>query len=57
MIYQALLPARDAGALSFSYEAPLDLPFDEQTVTVRPDFIVQSGGKTYYWEHLGMLER
>ncbi|MDR7156287.1 hypothetical protein J2W40_003128 [Sphingobium xenophagum] len=57
MIYQALVAGRDAGKLSFSYETAIDLPFGEKIVTVHPDFIVQSGGKTYYWEHLGMLDR
>ncbi len=57
MIYQALITARDAGQLTFSYEAPIDLPFGERVVTVHPDFIVQSGGKTFFWEHLGMLDR
>lgn len=57
MIYQALVVARDAGTLSFGYESALDLPFGEQIVTVHPDFVIQSGGQTYYWEHLGMLDR
>ncbi|WP_141117793.1 ATP-dependent DNA helicase [Leisingera sp. JC1] len=57
MIYQALLDARNAGELSFSYETALDLPFGERIVTVHPDFVVQAGGQTYYWEHLGMLDR
>ncbi|AZO05598.1 ATP-dependent RecD-like DNA helicase [Mesorhizobium sp. M2A.F.Ca.ET.043.02.1.1] len=57
MIYQALIAARDAGQLTFSYETPLDLPFGERIVTVHPDFVIQSGGKSYFWEHLGMLDR
>lgn len=57
MIYQALVVARDAGTLSFSYETALDLPFGDRIVTVHPDFVVQSGSQTYYWEHLGMLDR
>lgn len=57
MIYLALVAARDAGKLSFTYETPLDLPFGERIVTVHPDFVVQASGKTFYWEHLGMLDR
>lgn len=57
LIYQALVAARNAGKLSFDYETALDLPFGERIVTVHPDFVVQSGGQTYYWEHLGMLDR
>lgn len=57
MIYQALVTAREAGLLSFAYETPLDLPFGDRIVTVHPDFIVQAGGSTFYWEHLGMLDR
>ena len=30
---------------------------DGHTVTVKPDFTVICGGKTLYWEHLGMLDR
>lgn len=57
LIYQALVAARDAGTLTFSYESALELPFGDRMVTVHPDFVVQSGGQTYYWEHLGMLDR
>ena len=24
---------------------------------MRPDFVIQANGKTFYWEHLGMLDR
>jgi hypothetical protein len=57
LIYTALVSARDAGQLSFTYEGVLDLPFDGRTVTVHPDFVIQANGKTFYWEHLGMLDR
>lgn len=57
MIYQTLAVARDAGHLTFSYETPLDLPFGDRLVTVHPDFTIQSGGKTFFWEHLGMLDK
>lgn len=57
IIYTHLKQARDAGKLTFTHETPLDLPFDTRVVSVRPDFTIQSAGKTYYWEHLGMLDR
>lgn len=57
MIYSRLVRARDAGQLSFAYEEPRDLPFDGRNVKVRPDFTVQVGDRTFYWEHLGMLDR
>ena len=57
MIYTALMRARDAGQLAFAYEAAVDLPFDTRTVTVHPDFTVQIGGTTFYWEHLGLLDQ
>lgn len=57
MLYKGLVSARDAGELSFAYEQPLELPFEVGMVKVRPDFTVTVGGKTFYWEHLGMLDR
>jgi hypothetical protein len=57
LLYTALVGARESGRLSFEYEANLDLPFEGRTVTVHPDFVVQIQGQTFYWEHLGMLDR
>ena len=57
MIYTSLIGARNAGQLSFSYEAGLDLPFGARSVKVHPDFTIQLKGQTFYWEHLGMLDR
>jgi hypothetical protein len=57
MIYSSLMRAREAGQLSFGYEVPMELPFGERKVAVRPDFTIQARGKTFYWEHLGMLDR
>lgn len=57
LIYKELQRARDAGELAFGYENPLELPIDGKPISVKPDFTVQCGGKTYYWEHLGMLDR
>jgi hypothetical protein len=57
IIYTSLVRARDAGKLAFAYEAPIDLPFGKRMVKVKPDFTIQTGGRTYYWEHLGMLDR
>lgn len=57
MIYSNLVRARDAGKLSFAYEAPTTLPFGDRQVQVHPDFTIRAGEKTFYWEHLGMLDR
>lgn len=57
MIYKELQRARDAGQLTFAYEEPMELPLGGRTVQVHPDFTIRAGGKTFYWEHLGMLDR
>lgn len=57
MIYTELQRFREAGALTFAYEQKIALPINGREVTVKPDFTVWCGGKTYYWEHLGMLDR
>ena len=57
MIYRELQEARNAGRLTFLYEQPMELPIDGHTVSVKPDFTVMCGGRTFYWEHLGMLDR
>lgn len=57
MIYTALRLAREAGRLTFKYEQPRLLPLNGHSVTVKPDFTIECGGVTYYWEHLGMLDR
>ena len=57
LIYRELRAARDAGALTFEYEETLDIPINGRTVTIKPDFTIRCGGKTFYWEHLGMLDR
>ena len=57
IIYRELQEARQAGKLTFAYEEKLNLPIDGRTVTVKPDFTVWCNGKTFYWEHLGMLDR
>ena len=57
MIYRELQEARNAGRLSFVYEQPMELPIDGRTISVKPDFTVMCGGRTFYWEHLGMLDR
>ena len=57
LIYRELLDARNEGKLTFAYEEELVLPIDGRSVTVRPDFTIRCGGKTFYWEHLGMLDR
>ena len=45
ILYQSGVP--------FDYEAALTAPDGSRRV---PDFTIQWRGKTYYWEHLGMLE-
>jgi exodeoxyribonuclease V alpha subunit len=57
LIYRELQQARDAGTLNFEYEKTLDLPIDGRSIVVKPDFTIQSNGRTFYWEHLGMLDR
>lgn len=57
MIYRELQEARNAGRLTFAYEQPMELPIDGHTVSVKPDFTVMCSGRTFYWEHLGMLDR
>ncbi|OWQ92519.1 hypothetical protein CDQ92_19830 [Sphingopyxis bauzanensis] len=57
MVYSSLVRAREEGKLSFAYEEPMNLPFGDRTVSIRPDFTIQTGGKTFFWEHLGMLDR
>jgi exodeoxyribonuclease V alpha subunit len=57
VIYKALQEARVAGRLSFEYERELELHIDGRIIRVHPDFAVTCGGRTIFWEHLGMLDR
>lgn len=57
MIYRELQEARNTGRLTFDYEQPMELPINDRNVPVKPDFTVICGGRTFYWEHLGMLDR
>ncbi|WP_371763805.1 ATP-dependent RecD-like DNA helicase [Massilia sp.] len=57
VIYKALQSAREQGVLTFEYEREMQLTLDGKKVKVHPDFTVTCKGKTYYWEHLGMLDR
>lgn len=57
VIYNALQQARTAGRLSFEYERELELEIDGKKIKIHPDFAVTCGGRTVYWEHLGMLDR
>lgn len=58
MIYRELADARTVSKLTFAYEEELKLPLEKgRLTTVKPDFTVRCGGKTLYWEHLGMLDR
>jgi exodeoxyribonuclease V alpha subunit len=57
VIYKTLQEARVAGRLSFEYERELELEIDGRRIKVHPDFAVTCGGRTVFWEHLGMLDR
>ena len=57
LIYRSLQTARESGKLTFEYEPNLTLRFGDRLVTVHPDFVVHVGGRKYFWEHLGMLDR
>jgi exodeoxyribonuclease V alpha subunit len=57
MIYTELMKARDLGVLMFGHEKWLDLPFGNRIIPCRPDFMIEARGRTFYWEHLGMLDR
>jgi ATP-dependent exoDNAse (exonuclease V) alpha subunit len=57
VIYKALQDARATGRLRFEYERELELKIDGRRIKVHPDFAVTSGGRTIFWEHLGMLDR
>ena len=41
--------------IKYSYEKPLKLEGRDQPI--KPDFTIEYNGKTYYWEHLGMLSQ
>jgi ATP-dependent exoDNAse (exonuclease V) alpha subunit len=58
LIYESLRQRRIQNRLLFSYEnPPLTLPFPDRPIAVKPDFTVTVGDRTYYWEHLGMVDR
>ncbi|WP_165440778.1 ATP-dependent DNA helicase [Rubripirellula amarantea] len=57
MIYDALRAEREASRLTFMYEEKMELTFDGKRVEVKPDFTIRVDGRTYRWEHLGMLDR
>lgn len=57
LIYEELRQARDAGKLAFEYEQELELPIGGRPIRVKPDFTIHYAGRTFYWEHLGMLDR
>jgi exodeoxyribonuclease V alpha subunit len=58
LIHEMLRQQREAGSLLFQYEKPpLTLTLDGKPTAVHPDFTITVGGRIYYWEHLGMLDR
>jgi exodeoxyribonuclease V alpha subunit len=54
ILYRSLMDYRDKGRIQFSYEEELNLK--DWSYPIKPDFTVRVGGKTYFWEHLGMLD-
>jgi hypothetical protein len=54
IIYSALKEARDAKRLEFEYEE--ELPLHNAEYSIHPDFTLHIADKTYYWEHLGILD-
>lgn len=57
LIYRTLQAARESGRLTFEYEPELTIRFEGRPVPVHPDFVVHVGGRKFFWEHLGMLDR
>jgi len=56
MIYNSLLQTRQklgADKFQFSYESMPEV--DGKIVPIKTDFTIFYNGKTYYWEHLGLL--
>jgi len=54
IIYRALMEYRNKGLLSFDYEKEMSLT--QLSYPIKTDFCVYVGDRTYYWEHLGMLD-
>lgn len=40
--------------VNFEYER--ELPLKGKSYTIHPDFTIEVNGRTYYWEHLGILD-
>jgi exodeoxyribonuclease V alpha subunit len=57
VIYKMLQEARNEGRLAFEYEHEIELTIDGRRIKVKADFSITTGGKTFFWEHLGMLDR
>lgn len=49
-----LYTALQSRGISFEYERTL--PLKEKSYTIHPDFAIDVDGRTYYWEHLGILD-
>ena len=54
ILYRSLMDYRDKSQIQFSYEEELNLK--DWVCPIKPDFTVRVGSKTYFWEHLGMLD-
>jgi len=57
ILYRALKDKQAAGYLRVTYEAELELPIAGRPVRFKPDFTIEVGDASYYWEHLGELDR
>jgi hypothetical protein len=51
-----LFKALESSGLDFAYEKELVLNQNGGKLVIHPDFTVTSGGRTFYWEHLGELD-
>jgi exodeoxyribonuclease V alpha subunit len=45
-----------AGKLSYAYERELFAPGGDRSDFRLPDFTIHVGGRTFYWEHCGMMD-
>jgi ATP-dependent exoDNAse (exonuclease V) alpha subunit len=51
-----LFKALESSGLDFSYEKELVFNQNGAKIAIHPDFTITSGGRTFYWEHLGELD-
>lgn len=56
IIADVLEKYREKGQLTYEYEKELPAPSGDAWDFRLPDFTIHAGGKTFYWEHCGMLD-